>query len=210
MSPFDRFDKSFQISPLQLIAAASVLVVMTGIPAFLWFQERQERLQAQEMGERLQSSHHGILVGVSRLEQSSNHEHRREREQQLLLEARLAEMNQPQPNTRVYELLIKGAPDGNRLDYEVNVPPSAKSYTLKIMTERLDGGGSYAVELINRRDQSSWRSEGLEPDQSGSLFITFPRAFLSEGRYRFRLLEQKGRITRCLGEHHLTLKLSRS
>lgn len=215
---FGRRRRAFAASRASLALAASVLLAI-GLSAFLallWRQERQERLQTQKAVEELHTSQQELLSRIKELEQStkqtglSNDERLKlESEKVRALESQLAALNQPQTNITEYELLLGSGARGSNVPYEIKVPPSARSLALKIMPDKPEEFASYIIELVDRQNRKVWKFERLNPDPGGSLIIAFPRAFLSEGKYRLRLYGWKGNTTHRVGEYDLTLTFSR-
>ena len=206
--------RAFAASRATLALAASlVLAIGIGVLALLWRLERQEKFQARQAAERLQTDRQELLARIDQLEQSAKQSEseriKQESERARALESQLAALNQPQTNIAEYEMLLTGEARGGGDQYEIKVPPSARSYALKIMPDKPEEFTSYVVELIDRQNRRVWESEKLRLDANGGLIIGFPRAFLGEGKYLLRLYGWDGRANRRVGEYDLTLTFSR-
>ncbi len=196
------------------LAAGALLTVSLGVVTLFWRQERGERQQAQQSAARLQATQQELLTRVSQLEQSSptSAQLKQEQEKRQELEMRLAESNQPQTSVPMYELMLARKERNNApsapADYNINVPASAKSFMLRISPDSAEAFPAYVIEIFDRQNRQAWKSERLKPENE-TLSVTFPRAYLSEGTYRLRLMGWKGNTTERIGEFNLKLSFSR-
>jgi hypothetical protein len=189
-----------------IAAGLLIAVALVGLWALRLRQENQNLVvQTQTLQRELQAR----LAQIDNAGQQQTEEARKLSERLDSLERQLAALNQPQTSISEHELLLVSEARGDNSPYEVNVPPSARSYVLKIMLDKPEEFTSYVVEIVDRQNRTMWKSERLNPGPDGSLIIGFQRAFLSEGKYRLRLFGWKGNTTRRAGESDLTLKFLR-
>jgi len=197
----------FKLRPAPAIAAG--LLIAVTLLGFWALRLRQENQKLVVQTRTLQRELQARLTQIDNAGQQQTEEARKLRERLESLEKQLASLNQPQTSISEHELVLVSEARGSDSPFEVNVPPYARSYVLKVMLDKPEEFPSYVVEIVDRQNRTVWKSERLNPGPDGSLIIGFQRAFLSEGKYHLRLFGWKGNTTRRAGECDLTLKFLR-
>lgn len=119
-------------------------------------------------------------------------ENRRLAEQLRESREQLARADQPQINTPIFSLgTTRGASDAQPIE----LGPSPERLPILLELPSVDHD-TYRVTLLDDRDRTVWKADGLEPTASDTLNIVFPSEFLKPGTsYRFRVegIEPGGR-----------------
>jgi hypothetical protein len=183
---------------LAMAAGLLLALTLTGVWA------ARLRQETEVLTRRLQSERQEAAANLARYEQ--------ERVEKEKLTARLAEMQQPQLNTPIYDLLPQsvfrgqgGRPGRNRID----IPPAAQNFTLILNVENPKPCSSCVIEIVDQRGNTMWRKKGIKPNETGSFVFSLPRSYLGEGRFRLKIYSERGRGRRLIGEYAVTLGLAR-
>jgi hypothetical protein len=183
---------------LAMAAGLLLALTLTGVWAVRLRQEREMLTQ------RLQSERQEAAANLARYEQ--------ERVEKEKLTARLAEMQQPQLNTPIYDLLPQSVFRGQGRRHggdKIVIPAAARNFTLLLNVENPEPCSGCVIEIIDQRGNTVWREKGIKPNEAGSFVITLPRSYLVEGRYRLKIYSEGGAKRRSIGEYAVTLGLSR-
>jgi len=188
----------FSRATLAMAAGLLLALTLTGIWA-VWL-----RREAEALTQRLQSERQEAAANLARYEQ--------ERVEKEKLTARLAEMQQPQLNTPIHDLLPQsvfrgqGKKEGVKI---IVIPPAARNFTLILNVENPEPCSGCVIEIVDQQGNTVWREKGIKPNETGSFVISLPRSYLGEGRYRLRLYSERGGGRRLIGEYAVTLGLAR-
>jgi hypothetical protein len=188
----------FSRPTLAMAAGLLLALTLTGIWAVRLRQETKLLTQ------RLQSERQEAAANLARYEQ--------ERVEKEKLTARLAEMQQPQLNTPIYDLLPQsvfrgqGKREGRNM---IVIPPAARNFTLILNVENPEPCSGCVMEIVDQGGNTVWREKGIKPNEIGSFVITLSRSYVVEGRYRFKVYSEGGAGRRLIGEYAVTLRLAR-
>jgi hypothetical protein len=87
----------------------------------------------------------------------------------------------------------------------VEVGREAEALVLVLSLAEPESFPSYGVEILDRRERSAWKGEGLLPRLPGRFVLVFDRGVLAPGAYRIKLTGLSASTTTTLAIYELEL-----
>lgn len=183
-----------------LLALAASVILAFGLTLIWALALRQEK---QQLARRLQNEQQHAAERLQKLEQ----EKREWQAQASALQQKqeqLAQLNQPELNAPIYDLLSRDFTRRSSGESEVNritAPATANHVILILNGEGQAAFPDYRLEIVNSQGQIVWQGSGLQRDGNGNYVVTLSRTFLTAGRYRLKLYGQRAGRAQMLAEY---------
>jgi hypothetical protein len=200
----------FRLSRRTLFALAASVILTIGLTTFWAFRLQSKN---QDLARQRQTEQSGWQDRVKALEQENRRLHEQTQSLQQDYESQLADLRRPQLNVPVFDVYsresILRAGEQNEVN-RITLPSSATSCTLILNGEGLAASPSYAIEILDQKQQTVWQGQGLKRGPDGNLVISLSQTFLTEGKYRLRLLGRRGGQARRVAEYLVHIARPRS
>ena len=122
------------------------------------------------------------------------------------LERSMAELNHPQANAPIVDLLpaspLRGDPGRRAV---VKLAPASRFFALILSPKGAPESANYRVEILDAGGRVVWSEEGLEKNRHGSFTLILSQSFLGPGAYRLRLYGLEGGAGRLLEEFQVQI-----
>lgn len=207
------FDWRVTSPHLSAALAASLLLSFGGLGwTFLRIrQERRARQESQAMVAQLSSKQRELEEQLAQAQQGAGDQLKQEREQRISaetkrdqLQSQLSAEQQNWDNIPVYTTRLgpeRGGTDDMQLEFK------AAATVVQLLISKPYEYPEFVVEILDQSGQVVREVQRLRPTgDAGALSFRLDRATLKSGKYKLRLLGQRGREKTTLGDYVLSVK----